>query len=127
MLNMEYSPERGKEKRQAQIEPVVLTDKTAGNHCYAKLNYMSCHAMYFETECAFKPGTMIDIQFDKPPLKGASMIYSATVHWCMLLSMDESISKYGIGVKYFEANNFKPGMAVRLILSFKSNQILITG
>jgi hypothetical protein len=62
MLNMEYSPERGKEKRQAQIEPVVLTDKTAGNHCYAKLNYMSCHAMYFETECAFKPGTMIDIQ-----------------------------------------------------------------
>ena len=71
--------------------------------------------MYFETECAFKPGTLIDIRFEKPPFNGASKAYRATVHWCMLLFMDEFISKYGLGVKYFDPKNFKPGWTFRLI------------
>ncbi len=124
---MDYTLENGKEELPEQIEYVILTDRTSGNHCYAKLNCTSCHAMYFETECAFKPGTLIDIQFDKPPLKGASKVYSATVHWCILLSMDESISKYGIGVKYFEPSEFKPSWVNRLIPLFDSKQILTTG
>ena len=97
---MVYSPEHGKGKRLTQLGAGVLTDLTSGRYYYAKLNYMSCHGMYFEAEGTFKPGNMIVIQFDKPPLKGASKIYSATVYWCMLLSEDQSISKYGVGVKY---------------------------
>ena len=100
ILNMEYTFENGKEKLIRQIGEIVLTDITSGRYCYAKLNYMSCHGMYFETECAFKPGNIIDLQFDTPPLIGAQNRFSATVHWCMLLSEDEPNGKYGIGVKY---------------------------
>jgi hypothetical protein len=56
--------------------------------------------MYFEAGCAFRPGDTIEIQFDKPPLIGGSESYSAKVYWCMLLSEDAPIGKYGIGVKY---------------------------
>ena len=88
------------DKHSTPMAATVITDVTSGRQCYAKLNCISCRSMYFETERAFKPGNMIEIQFDKPPLKGASESYSAKVYWCMLLSEDEPIGKYGVGVKY---------------------------
>jgi hypothetical protein len=97
---MEHRPELLKKKSPRQTGTALLTDKITGRHCYAILNRISCHGMYIETECAFKPGNKIELQFYEPPLKGSSTSYSATVYWCMLLSEDESINKYGIGVKY---------------------------
>lgn len=97
---MKESFESGKEKCLTQTGSIVLTDKTSGRHCYAKLNRMSCRSMYFEAEGAFKPGNMINIRFDNPPFKGFPKIINATVYWCMLLSEDEAISSYGLGVKY---------------------------
>ena len=98
---MEYSPDRGKDRLTMQISTVVAADGPSTDLCHAKLNYISCHAMYFEAEIALEPGTLINIQFNKPPLKGASTFYNARVHWCMRLSSEKSISNYGMGVKYF--------------------------
>ena len=56
--------------------------------------------MYFMADGAFKSVNFIDIFFDTPPLDGVSKNYHGTVYWCMLLSEDESISKYGVGIKY---------------------------
>ena len=97
---MEYTFENAEEKLLRQFGGIILTDMKSGRYCYAKLNYMSCHGMYFETECAIKSGNIIDLHFDVPPLKGAQKRYRATVHWCMPLSEDDPNRKYGIGVKY---------------------------
>ena len=78
----------------------LMTDKKTGRHCNAKLNYMSRHSMYFKADAAFKSGNIIDLQFSSPPLGGVSKNYRGTVSWCMLLSEDGSISKYGVGIKY---------------------------
>ena len=88
------------DKLSTRTSATVLTDMTSGGQCHAKLQCISCRSMYFEAECAFGPGNMIEIQFDKPPLIGASQSYRAKVYWCMMLSEDEPIGKYGIGVKY---------------------------
>jgi hypothetical protein len=98
---MKCGPEHRKEKQLTQLDAIVLKDMNSGRQCYAELYYMSCHGMYFEADCAFKSGNVIDIKFNKPPMKGASKIFKATVRWCMLLYKDEPISKYGVGVKYF--------------------------
>jgi hypothetical protein len=60
--------------------------------------------MYFTADGGFKSGNAIDLQFDFPPMDGTSKSYSATVYWCMLLSENESISEYGVGVKYSKLN-----------------------
>ena len=103
-FDMEHMPEHKKEKFLRPTGAALLTDTTTGRHCSAKLHFMSCHGMYLETDSAFKPGNMIELQFDFPPLDGSSKSYRATVYWCMLLSEDESISKYGVGVKYSKSN-----------------------
>lgn len=101
---MEHRHEHMKEEISWQTGAAILNDKTTGSNCNARLNYMSCHGMYFEADDAFKPGNIIDLQFDSPPLYGASKSYRATVYWCMILSEDESISKFGVGVKYFQSS-----------------------
>ena len=101
---MEHKPEHIKEKFLKQTVTALMTDKTTGRHCNAKLNFMSCHGMYFKADGAFKSGNYIDIQFDTPPLDGVSKNYHGTVCWCMLLSEDESISKYGVGIKYSKSD-----------------------
>ena len=101
---MEHKPEQIEENFLKQTATALMTDKTTGRHCNAKLNYMSRHGMYFNTDGAFKSGNIIDLQFDSPPLDGTSKSYSATVSWCMLLRDDEFISKYGVGVKYSKSN-----------------------
>ena len=88
----------------ARTGNALMSDKKTGRHCNAKLNYMSRHSMYFKADAAFKSGNIIDLQFDSPPLDGNSMNYDGTVYWCMLLSENESISKYGIGVKYSKSD-----------------------
>ena len=88
----------------AKTGNALMTDKKTGRHCNAKLNCMSRHSMYFKAEGAFKSGNFIDIQFDTPPMDGTSKNYHGTVGWCMLLSEDESISKYGIGIKYSKSD-----------------------
>jgi len=96
-----YSMEgSGRDKLATHHGAAVLTDVTSGFQCYAKLNCMSCRSMYFEAGCAFRPGDTIEIQFDRLPIIGGSERYSAKVYWCMLLSEDAPIGKYGIGVKY---------------------------
>jgi hypothetical protein len=99
---MEFAMKEGSDsdKLSKQSEAAVLTDVTSGLKCYAKLNCMSCRSMYFESESAFMPGNMVEIQFDKPPLLGGSDSYSAKVYWCMLLSENEPIGRYGVGLKY---------------------------
>jgi hypothetical protein len=88
----------------AQTGNALMTDKTTGRYCNAKLNYMSRHSMYFKVDGAFKSGNIIDLQFDSPPLGGVSKNYHGTVCWCMLLSEDEPIPKYGVGIKYSKLN-----------------------
>jgi hypothetical protein len=95
------------EKCPNKNDAVQLTDKKSGRQCDARLSFISCRSMYLEADSAFKPGNMIEIQFDFPPLDGSSTSYSAIVYWCMLLSENESISKYGIGVKYFQSSELK--------------------
>ena len=90
----------GSDKLSTQNGAAVLTDLTSESQCYAKLNCMSCRSMYFEAGCAFRPGDTIEIQFDNAPIRGACESYRAKVYWCMLLSEDAPIGKYGIGVKY---------------------------
>jgi hypothetical protein len=97
---MMESYERKKDKRSTQMGATILTEVTSGRHCYATLSCISCRSMYFETNCDFKSGNKIDIQFSEPPLAGSLTNFSATVYWCMLLSEDEPTKSYGIGVKY---------------------------
>ena len=93
-----------KEKFLNQTGNALITDKSTGKCCNARLNCMSCHGMYLMADGLFKSGNVIDLQFESPPLGGTSMSYSATVYWCMPLSEDEPISKYGVGVKYSKLN-----------------------
>ena len=88
----------------ARIGNALMTDKKTGRYCNAKLNYMSRHSMYFKADAAFNSGNLIDLQFDSPPLDGVSKNYHGTVRWCMLLSEDEAISKYGVGIKYSKSD-----------------------
>jgi hypothetical protein len=97
---MDYKPEFRTDKQQKIIDSTIITDRASGRYSFAKLIYISCHGMYFIADDTFKPGNIVDLHFDVPPLKGAQKRYSATVRWCMLLSEDESNRKYGIGVKY---------------------------
>ncbi|MGD8447272.1 MAG: PilZ domain-containing protein [Desulfobacterales bacterium] len=97
---MEYDLENRKGDHLTYLGSALIKDMTSGTHCYAKLNNMSCNGMYFEAECAFNPGDIIDIQFETPPFKGSPKSYSAKVYWCMLLSKDKSRGQYGIGVKF---------------------------
>jgi hypothetical protein len=90
----------GSDKLSRQNSAAVLTDVATGGQCNAKLNFMSRRGMYFESECAFMSGNVVEIQFDKPPLVGAPESYSAKVYWCMLISENDPIGKYGVGVKY---------------------------
>ena len=88
----------------ARTGRALMTDQKTGRHCNAKLNYMSRHSMYFKADAAFRSGNIIDLRFDFPPLDGVSKNYHGTVCWCMLLSEDESISKYGVGIKYSKSD-----------------------
>ena len=97
---MMESSEPQKDRHLTQMGTTILTEVTSGRQCYATLNCISCRSMYFEANCEFKPGHMINVHFDKPPLAGALTNFSATVYWCMLLSEDEPTKSYGIGVKY---------------------------
>lgn len=94
------SYEHQKNRHSAQTGATILAVVTSGRQCYATLNFTSCRSIYFETNCDFKSGNMINIQFDEPPLVGALRNFSATVYWRMLLSEDEHAKSYGIGVKY---------------------------
>ena len=88
----------------ARTGNALISDKNTGRHCNAKLNFMSRHIMYFKSDGAFKSGNFIDILFDTPPLDGVSRNYRGTVSWCRLLPEDESISKYGVGIKYSKSD-----------------------
>ena len=109
---MPNRPEHIMEKFPNQTGKALITDKKTDRLCNARLNYMSCRGMYFKADGAFKSGNFIDIRFDSPPLDGVSKNYHGTVYWCMLLSEDEPISKYGVGIKYSKPDTHLPGRTV---------------
>ena len=78
----------------------MLTNEKTGLYCYAQLCNVAGDGMYLETEYSFKPGAEFDIRFDNPPFKSAAKQYHGIVKWCRRLGDDESISSFGIGVKY---------------------------
>ena len=92
--------ENRKAVRIKQKGVIMLSDETSEYYCYAQLGNVSGDGMYFESENAFRPGSKIDIQYDNPPFKSSPKNYRAVVQWCRPLSEDESISSFGIGVKY---------------------------
>ena len=94
------SLEHRKHNRLNHRSTVMLTNEQTGQLCYAQLCNISGDGMYLETEYSFKPGTQIDIRFDKPPFRSATKTYHAIVKWCRPLDENESESSYGVGVKY---------------------------
>jgi hypothetical protein len=85
-------------KLSIQNGAAILKDVASGRLCYGKLNFVSCRGMYFESESAFMPGNMDEIQFGIAPLIRASESYMhrAKVYWCMLLSEHEPIAGIGL-------------------------------
>jgi hypothetical protein len=94
------SLERRKSSRLYHRSTILLTDELTVQYSYAQLNNISGDGMYIGTEYRFKPGTEIDIRFDKPPFRSAAKQYHAIVKWCRALVGNELVGFYGVGVKY---------------------------
>jgi hypothetical protein len=97
---MRYRPDNDKDSCLPELGSILIADPGSGRRCFARLNSMSCHGMFFEAEDAFEPGSMIEIQFEKAPTTDQRKKYRATVYWCMLLTDQDCTKSYGIGVKY---------------------------
>ena len=100
---MNKSPEQRKAKRLNHRGTIMLTDKASGYYSYALVTNVSGEGMYFVSEYAFQPGKEVDIRLDNPPFKSAPNDYHAIVCWCRLVSEDDSIDLYGVGVKYTDS------------------------
>jgi hypothetical protein len=80
---------------------VILEEANSGALSYAQTKNLSNDGMLLESEIAFKPGTVINIQFETQPFKTAPKNYRSVVKWCRELVEENAISTYGIGVKFF--------------------------
>lgn len=89
-----------KSRRYWHKATVILEDTKSGAWSYAQTKDLSNEGMLLESEVAFRPGTRINIKFDSPPFKSTLKIYKSTVRWCKELADEESVSTYGIGIKF---------------------------
>jgi hypothetical protein len=89
-----------KSRRYRHNATVILEEAKSGALSYAQTKDFSNEGMLLESEVAFKPGTRINIQFNKPPFKSSLNIYKSTVKWCKELGDEDSALTYGIGIKF---------------------------
>ena len=83
----------------------IIEIPSTGHWFYAQMKNFSAGGMYFETESAIKPKTIIKIKFDKPLFLSKQKNYTSTVRWCKALDDDTQVfSSYGLGVKFNESN-----------------------
>jgi len=89
----------------------VVELPSSGHWVYAELKNYSSQGLCFETDAAMKPGSKINIKFDKAlvssrlnkshissDLNGLKT-YSSQIRWCKKLDDDQSISSFACGVK----------------------------
>jgi hypothetical protein len=79
----------------------ILEVPSSGHWFYAQIRNFSHAGMYVETEAAFKPGTKIKINVDRPLFSTNQKSYNSIIRWCKSLGEDNpSFSNYGLGVKF---------------------------
>ena len=79
---------------------VMLADEHSDYFSYAQMYNISSGGLYFESDVAFRQGTKIQIQFERPPIESGYKILSSVVRWCRELTSIDSDYNYGIGVKF---------------------------
>jgi len=79
---------------------VMLADEHSDYFTYAQVLNFSSGGLYFESDIAFKQGTKIQIQFDRPPFQSGPKTLRSVVRWCRELSDFGSDYYFGIGVKF---------------------------
>lgn len=79
---------------------IMIAEKHSGYFSYAQMFNISSGGLYFESDIAFKQGTRIQIQFDRPPFQSGPRTLGSVVRWCRKLTDFDSEYYYGIGVKF---------------------------
>jgi hypothetical protein len=79
---------------------VMLADEHSNYFSNAQMYNISSGGLYFESDIAFKKGTKIQIQFERPPIESGYKILSSVVRWCRELADFDSDYNYGVGVKF---------------------------
>ena len=98
---MKAAFEDRKWKRFQHDETVLLEDENRGTFSYGKINNMSGEGMYFETEFAFRPGTIVSFRLENPPFKSCSSTFRGIIRWCNeLYEEDRSNYPFGVGVEF---------------------------
>ena len=79
---------------------VMIADEHSDYFSYAQISNFSSGGLYFESDIAFKQGTTIQIQFDRPPFQSGPKTLRSVVRWCRELTDFDSDYYYGIGAKF---------------------------
>jgi hypothetical protein len=88
-----------KSRRFMVTATAILEVPSSGHWFYAQIRNFSHAGMYVETETAFKPGTEIRINVDRPLFPNNQKSYNSIIRWCKPLDADNpSFSNYGLGV-----------------------------
>jgi hypothetical protein len=87
-------------KRFDHIATLMLENENTGHFMYAKMSNYSDEGLYFETDFAIRPGTVINIRLDNPPFATALNDYCAVVKWCKELGEEDTNYTFGVGVRY---------------------------
>ena len=97
---MASSRDHRKNKRFEHKSIVMLANEHAEYFSYAKMYNFSGGGLYLESDVALKPGTKIQIQFDRPPFQSGPKVLSSVVIWCREVADYNSDYTYRIGVKF---------------------------
>ena len=79
---------------------IMLADEHSDYFSYAQMFNLSSGGLYFESDIAFKQGTKIQIQFDRPAFQSGLRTLRSVVRWCRELTDFDSDYYYGIGIKF---------------------------
>jgi hypothetical protein len=94
------SPDYRKNMRYEHKSTILLANEHLEDFCYAQMFNFSGGGLYFESDFAFRPGSKIQIRFDRPPFRSAPKTLSSVVSWYRELPYDDSEYAFGIGAKF---------------------------
>jgi hypothetical protein len=96
-------------QRFAHEAAVVIENCDSATYTYGRMYNYCAGGLYFESDVAFQPGTMVRIGLEKPGSVLGPDHLIASVQWCKEISGAVVLYDYGIGVEFDRLMNLLAG------------------